>query len=62
MAIVTGKHADKRTPEDRRNDSINGRNNTKPTALNTEANKVTTGPATGETDHRVLEEREAQKK
>ena len=51
MAVLRG-HSDKRTAEDRKNDTINNKKNLKPTALNTEENRVTTGPATGVTDHR----------
>lgn len=55
MANVTGRQADKRTAEERHNDTVNMA--TKPTANNTPENYVTTGPATKKTDDRVLRER-----
>lgn len=51
MANLKG-HSDKRTPEQRKNDVINRREDLTPTALNTEKNYVTTGPATGKSDER----------
>ncbi|WAX11084.1 hypothetical protein CB457P1_00046 [Enterocloster phage CB457P1] len=51
MAVLKG-HSDKRTPEQRKNDAINRREDLTPTALNTEKNYVTTGPATGKSDER----------
>jgi len=51
MAVLKG-HSDKRTPEQRHDDSVTMREDIKPTALNTEKNYVTTGPGTGKEDER----------
>lgn len=53
---ATGKNADKRTPAQRKDDAVNSKirnkNHQTPTANNTEANFVSTGPGTGKTDER----------
>lgn len=50
MASVTGKRADKRTGEQRRNDAAQ---NARPKGAQDNA-YVTTGPATGKEDERVV--------